>query len=294
MGKMRPPLQVLLNRCIDYAGFFPPAALSMEAAIQEYFHHCEGQEAFLITGFICPLDRWDEFESVRSGRPMDVTALSPYPIASEEFAEAWQKANAAPSLGVRGWEGKLVGLESGGSASLPEWRDEAGRPAYLEVPTAPSWGETLRPILEEMRDKGYYAKMRTGGLTPHAIPAPEDVATFILTCSELRLPYKFTAGLHEALYHYDEKVGTHLFGFLNVLLGGAAALMAGLRDPALLVALLTESDPSSLQITEEEVRWKDIALTTSEIEEARGIVRSFGSCSVREPLESLERLGWLT
>ncbi|RMG26010.1 MAG: hypothetical protein D6724_02780 [Armatimonadetes bacterium] len=291
-GTMQPPLQALLLRCIDYAGLFPPAALSMEEAIEEYFRHCEGPESFLMTGFICPLDRWDEFESVRNGRPMDVTVLSPYPVGSEEFETGWRQANASPGLAIRSWEGKWSEVEQGGKG-LPEWRDEAGRPAFLEVPVTPSWPGSLRSVLEEIRDKGYYAKMRTGGLTPEAIPSAENVAAFILTCSELRLPFKFTAGLHEALYHYDEKVGTHLFGFLNVLLGSVAALMGGLRDAAKLVSLLKESDPASVQVSEDAIRWGDVDLGTSDIEEARGIVRSFGSCSVAEPVESLERLRYL-
>src|SRR5262249_48230544 len=66
----------------------------------------------------------------------------------------------------------------------------ATRPAYCEVGI---------DQLDEVRRAGSFAKMRTGGVTPEAIPSADTVAEYILACAERRLAFKATAGLHHPI-----------------------------------------------------------------------------------------------
>src|SRR4051794_11667908 len=66
----------------------------------------------------------------------------------------------------------------------------ASKPVYCEVAIEQ---------LDLVADAGSFAKVRTGGITPGAIPSSEALATFIHACARLRLPFKATAGLHHSI-----------------------------------------------------------------------------------------------
>src|ERR1700722_13588798 len=62
-------LNTLLEGVIDYAGLFPPARLSMEAALAEYLDLLNGNDSWLVSRFICPSNRLDELaEELESQR----------------------------------------------------------------------------------------------------------------------------------------------------------------------------------------------------------------------------------
>ena len=83
-----------------------------------------------------------------------------------------------------------------------------------------------------------------------------------------------------------------MFGFLNVFLA-AAALGAG-ESEATARALLEERDPAAVQFDEGGVSWHGHHLSITQLAGTRNNgVRSFGSCSFREPLDDLASLGML-
>ncbi len=53
-------LRVLLEKLIDYAGLFPPAALSMQDAVRNYARYREGEHAWALGRFVVPKDRVEE------------------------------------------------------------------------------------------------------------------------------------------------------------------------------------------------------------------------------------------
>jgi hypothetical protein len=57
---MTKSLRVFLDYLIDYAGLFPPAALSMEDAVRNYARYRGGEYAFALGPFVVPKDRVDE------------------------------------------------------------------------------------------------------------------------------------------------------------------------------------------------------------------------------------------
>src|SRR3954466_16148905 len=67
---------------------------------------------------------------------------------------------------------------------------QASRPVYCEVAIEE---------LDAVSQAGCFAKVRTGGVTPDAIPSAETLARFIHECARRRLAFKATAGLHHAI-----------------------------------------------------------------------------------------------
>jgi hypothetical protein len=57
---MTKSLRVLLEDLIDYAGLFPPAALSMQDAVRNYARYRDGQYAWALGRFVVPKERLRE------------------------------------------------------------------------------------------------------------------------------------------------------------------------------------------------------------------------------------------
>lgn len=161
-----------------------------------------------------------------------------------------------------------------------------GRPTYCEVPAM---------VLDTVLSAGCFAKLRTGGVTPEAIPSIEDVAGFLRACAERQLPFKSTAGLHhplrsmQPLTYAPDAPRAMMHGFLNVFLA-AAFTWSGERD---IEPILAETDPSAFSF-EPVARWQNKLLTVEQIRDARtNFAHAFGSCSFEEPIQELKGLGLL-
>ncbi len=157
---------------------------------------------------------------------------------------------------------------------------------YCEVPVGQ---------LSEVKRAGCYGKIRTGGIKPEGIPSVEAVADFILACAELKLAFKATAGLHHPIraeyaltYEANSPRGV-MHGFLNVFLAAAFA-WAGERH---IVPILNETDPKAFRF-DEQAHWRNRTLTVEQIQSARQhFIHAFGSCSFSEPIDDLQKWGWL-
>ena len=143
-----------------------------------------------------------------------------------------------------------------------------------------------------------FAKVRTGGLTPDAIPSGENLADFIALAVALRRPFKATAGLHHPIrsdraltYAADSPRGV-MHGFVNVFVAAAFAWHGQHWD--FILKVLNETDPGTFEFSSDVLRWRGASLTTEQIMWARReFAHSFGSCSFEEPLADLRELGWL-
>jgi hypothetical protein len=162
----------------------------------------------------------------------------------------------------------------------------ASRAVYCEVPVAE---------LNAVREAGCFAKVRTGGVTPEALPSVETVAGFIRACADRRLAFKATAGLHHPVraehpltYKPDApRAVTH--GFLNVFVASALA-WHGDRD---LEPVLAETDPTAFRF-DERAHWRAKSLSAEQVRDARAnFLHAFGSCSFDEPVADLRALAML-
>ena len=150
--------------------------------------------------------------------------------------------------------------------------------------------------LERVQEAGNFAKFRTGGVTPEAIPSVDTVAEFVLECGMRGVAFKATAGLHHpirslrSLTYAADSPRAMMHGFLNLFLAAAFA-WSGKRE---INRLLAETDPSAFRFDDDQARWRDWSLSAEQIVAARReFAHSFGSCSFTEPVEDLEMLGWL-
>src|ERR1035441_1202106 len=148
------------------------------------------------------------------------------------------------------------------------------------------------------RVTGAFAKVRTGGLAPDAVPAPAAIANFLRRAAHRRLPFKATAGLHHplrSLRPLTDAAGSPrpvMHGFVNFSPPAAFACHDTGRD--LLLALLTEEDPRAFEFAEDALHWRGRRLSTAQIQTARrDFAHSFGSCSFEGPAADLRTLGYL-
>jgi hypothetical protein len=162
------------------------------------------------------------------------------------------------------------------------------------------------PVRREERRQD--AQVRTGGLTPSAIPSPGQVAEFIWDCARARVPFKATAGLHHPirgehrLTYATDSPSAVMHGFLNVFVGAAVAWSLAAEGgtapsaalPPDVLAIIDERDAASFTLRADRIRWRDRDVPLGAIERARAdFARSFGSCSFDEPVSDLNALGWI-
>jgi len=84
-------IRVLLDHLIDYAGLFPPAALSMQDAVRNYARYREGDHAWILGKFVVPAARMKE-----------VPADFPLSILGVDEVKADEIERAAPDAFVEG------------------------------------------------------------------------------------------------------------------------------------------------------------------------------------------------
>lgn len=257
-----PALRALLANLIDYAGLFPPAALSLPIAAENYARYLRSENAWMLGRFVIPAAQLRQLQNTDGWR---ITVLSDSEVT-------------AGGLPIESVETKTLRKFS--------------LPAYYEI--AIDDADALS-ALQEMRA---YAKVRTGGLTPDSIPSTTAIARFLRACAELRLPFKATAGLHHPVrsehpltYEANAPRAT-MHGFVNVFLASAFTWHGA--EESWIANLLNETDPSAFRF-DETARWRDAALSAEQVTDARRhFAHSFGSCSFDEPVADLHRLGWLS
>ncbi len=265
---------------IDNAALFPPGNVPMPEAVGAHDDHRAAWYKALVGPFLCAATRLDELAVHLAARtdPFGVTVV--VDTGTGGVGPAVDAVAADDRLVLRGIEVAVRAEPLADSArrtvaaldgALGGPDDD--EPAYVEIPRLPGW----RDALEVVADSGYRAKLRSGGATPEAFPPEDHVAAFILSCLELDVPFKFTAGLHRAVRHTAPD-GVEHHGFLNVLLGVAVALDGG--EAADVAVTLADRDAAGLA---DRVR----ALGLGPSARVRTWCNSYGSCSIAEPVDEL-------
>ncbi len=342
-------VRILMTNLVDYAGLFPPAGLPMAEVVTRWARYAAGHDSWMLGRLIVPVSKLDEFEQAveRLGqiphRGADADGiLEPWRISALSGTEGsggggggggWgdtlnaeierifefnrrrspdfgdESAGSAPGPGAGG--GMVIDtieLKVSNAAQIdaamrliPEQLDP-----FLEIPLA---GD-VRGLLAAMAGTGARAKVRTGGLTPQAIPATRELAKFLLACAAAEIPFKATAGLHHALrgehtltYEKDSPRGVP-FGFLNLFVaaalvkaamsgrGGGGGGGGGEMDAEVIGRVLDEREPRAFVFDKGGVTWRDRRVDTARLARVReSFAVSFGSCSFEEPVTELRALG---
>jgi len=291
---MKPVIHALLDGLIDYAGLFPPSALAMESAVQNYSRYLESPESFALGRFVVPVARLEELAREQARVPH-----------SEEWRlSALIGVDAAHEIGQidrfnSQHSGRtvidMIEMKVTAGLDLAETSALVGDEVDLYFELLPDDG---RSLLSEVAACGRRAKIRTGGITEEAFPSAASITQFISGCKELNLPFKATAGLHHPLrcvkpftYEPSSPSGT-MHGFVNLFV--TAALIDHGEEVAKVEPLLEETEREAFEVTDDAIVWRGLRITSAQMRETRErFALSFGSCSFEEPFSDLRELGWL-
>lgn len=294
-------LSVLLSATVDYAGLFPPAALDMRAAVDAYAQHVTDPASFMLGRFIVPVARLREFDDAASARLPRSDGSEPWRLSALAGPDLRADIDLALKFNCRHWSGSEIGhaeidaLEIRASSRAEIGAAMSGMPgqitAFFEIPIASDPAE----LVAEIRRSGGNAKARTGGITRDAFPESANVARFLVRCRDERVGFKLTAGLHHPIraayrmtYAPDASVGD-MFGYLNVLV--AAVLAWDGADESVIRQALDTRDIGAFEFTDDRLFFRAHSIPLDTVRDARAnFVRSFGSCSFREPVDDLAAL----
>jgi hypothetical protein len=311
----------LLGGIIDYAGTFPPAALSLKDALKSAAgFRARARHPWLVGKLAVSLSDLKQidvkaiYEAGGDGEPWLFAALGTTPeeptAASFLRAVEWdlreilrynERCYDGPCrLFVTAYETKIPVEGIADAAAAHEFTapvlDRFASLArnhidpHFEVALEQNGRANIGAVADALgrwagRDAGKRVvpglKVRTGG---KFVPDAALVADVVFACTTNGLRFKATQGLHHAVTH-----GTSL-GFVNLFATLAFAQALGeegfSREDARLC--LEEENPAKFSFGAEAFRWSEKTLTLQAIESARRLHgATFGSCSADEPDESL-------
>ncbi len=284
-------MRTLLRGAIDYAGLFPPASLDLPTVVANYAAYHAGTDAWALGRLVLPAARLDEL-AVAAAALWGDGSQSPWRLSVLVGAEPASDAARIAAFNLAHGAHAVVDSVESRAGSVDAVNALAGHfdgmEHFVEIPVTVD----LPPLLARLKAIGAQAKIRTGGVSPEAFPAPRDVARFLRACADAEVPFKATAGLHHPLrglyrltYAPNAPTGV-MYGYLNVLLAAAQARAGATVDA--LVITLEERYHDRLGIDEVEMRWEGARATDAELAAVRrDFIRSFGSCSFREPLDEI-------
>lgn len=287
-------MESVVEGLVEYAGLFPPASRPMAAAVAEYAEHRAGPDQRALGRFVVAAARLDELACAVAALPEPPTPDAPWALAlvlganvRDELAEV-QAFVADPRhahLVVEAFELKIT---TPGEVAVLAEAMPTGATVFYEVPL----GNETAAIVAAIADAGGFAKVRTGGVTPDAFPETAALTRFLLAVVRHQLPFKATAGLHHPFrgrypLTYEPDAAHHVMhGFLNLLL--ATAELVGGGDGETAQAILDEGEADAFAPVAGGWRWRDRRYPDGLLATVRARhFLNFGSCSFREPLESL-------
>jgi hypothetical protein len=282
-----------LTRLVDDAAIFPPGNVPLDRAVAEHRTHRASEYADLVGGFVISdvkvpdlIDVLDD-ASEDDPEPLAVNLVVTGGAGAIEPAVRW--ATGTPLLRLEAVEcllrdeDDLARNAQRVCAVIDTIAGDLGdaqvyvEPPRLDGDPGPGW----LGALDEVAARDLRLKFRTGGTTADAFPTPAELAACIDAALDRELPFKCTAGLHNAVRHRDDETGFEHHGFLNVLLA-TRLLVDGERDAAWVA--LNENDSASIVAALRDRPVEDLTAT-------RRWFTSFGSCSVLEPHDDLVDLG---
>jgi len=270
---------------VDDAAVFPPGNAPLEQAVRDYREDLAAPFSALVGPFVVSDGRLPELIEVlgtsTDGPPLPVTVVVGGGAGALEPAARW--ADGSPMLELRSLEIALRDLDDlPGAARRTVTAADLGLDiaTYVELPVVGGLvgGHGWLSALDEVAGADLRLKWRTGGIAADLFPTSHELATAIDAALDRELPFKATAGLHDAVRHREDETGFEHHGFLNVLLATRAAL-----DGDDVVAVLEEQDRAAVVARVKEVG--DDALVRT-----RRWFTSFGCCGVHDPLEELVEL----
>lgn len=284
-----------LRGIVDDAAIFPPGSAPLGQAVADHRSHREAEYADLVSGFVVSDVKVADLAKVVEQRDeadadLAVNLVVTGGAGAVEPAVVW--VDRSPGLSLRALEFALRDEDdlARNARRLVQVVDGLG-PALEDVvvyaePPNPRGGQQASWLeaLDELAARELHLKFRTGGVTIDAFPTSAELAGCIEAALDRELPFKCTAGLHNAVRHRDEETGFEHHGFLNLLVAVDTAL-AGAPERAV-ARVLARRDSA---LADEVCSWDDETVAA-----VRRVFVSFGCCGVEDPLHDLVDLGLLS
>ena len=263
-----PHLAGLFTGLLDDAAVFPPGSLPLAEAVRAHAEHRRAAYSDLVGPLVVPAA---ELGVLAPTGPVDLAVTTSLPLAAVALAAA----QGHPGVRLAALEVALPDDTGPGDVvpTLDHAREGADVTVYVEVPR----DARRERVVEALAGTPYLAKLRTGGVRADLHPDEAELAAAVVALVRAGVPFKATAGLHHAVRNTDPRTGFEQHGFLNLLAATGAA--AGAADVGEVAGLLAERDPGRVVAA---VRRLDPSV--------RGWFRSFGTCSIAEPVAELEAL----
>jgi len=289
-------LHVLLRNLFDYAGMFPPAARSFEAALKETssFETTLARPWMVASDIVLDTEHAHKLRGVNLGTYATKTPFRVCVLATEDPERVLEETNhllrKEPSVVITSIEVKTS------PDAITEILDQYGAfcsshgillcvEPNLSLDT---WGKDLKATVAALQEPSLSPALKCRLTGPTGISA-ERFAAAIIAANEGRVPLKVTGGLHHPIVEPDRY--PFPMGFLNVTVG--VMLHRQLEDQVSTMALaeiLTNQDPNAFTFGPH-LGYKDLGITLAELEKAKSSGHfSIGSCSLHEPDGDLSRL----
>jgi hypothetical protein len=289
-------LRVLLTNLLDYAGMFPPASRSFEAALQESssFTTTLSRPWMVSSDIVLDTEHAHKLLGVNLGMYAARTPFRVCLLATEDpdrvMHEATSLLRKEPKIEITSLEVK----------TSPELLDETleqygafasshGIPLCLEPNLSQEeWRKALHITVDTLRKSPIRPALKCRLTGPAGISS-DRFAAAIIAANDHGVPLKVTGGLHHPIVEPDRY--PFPMGFLNV--SAAVMLHRHLGDKlsgATLDKILTNQDPRAFTFGER-LGFRELRISLSELRavKERGHF-TIGSCSLHEPDGDLSRL----
>ena len=272
----------LYNSLVDDAALFPPGNAPMKEALPAHRKHRASDYAAHVGHFLVAEGRIGELRALLAREEPHLGSLDvviTVPGGTDDLPRALDALGTDPALNLVGMEvtappGTAATTATTLLKTLPE-----GAVGHVEV----ARGAQATDDITSLAGTGANAKFRTGGLTPEAHPTETELATLLEATITAEVPFKCTAGLHHAVRHTTTE-GFEQHGFLNVLLATHTLMNTGTATDAATVLADRDGPALAARLT---------ALSDTDKTHVRTRFRSFGTCSITDPLKDLTDLGVL-
>jgi len=280
----------LFRRLFDDAAVFPPGNSPLPHAVSVHLWHRQTNRAVLLGPLVVPAadlprlativaETADTMPDHHPAELEDLLGLAVTVPTPLKVGAAVAAARAVPFARLAALE-VAIPNDLQADQVVPALQAALGDPAetavYVEIPR----DHRRDPLLAALSGTRYLAKFRTGGIRADLYPGEVELAESLVALAAAGVPFKATAGLHHALRNTDPETGFEQHGFLNLLTAANAAIEGA--DVDKLVPLLADRDGAR------------VAAAVGRLPAGvRETFRSFGTCSISEPVAELVALDLL-
>ncbi len=315
-------LNYFSDKFLDYAGLFPPAQLNMADAVAAFSSYESHEKSNLLARFVIPAMRLEELLP-----QLELQFSKSQKTAQNwwKFSGIVQAATDLPSFEanltrdcnlIYNFQEKFKGKIEFDAFEIPlpsvlfsadgaiqinrileriqteTTRIQKKSKVFLELDLKLDCSVFLSNLAahNSNSNRPLYIKLRTGGITPAAIPSCETIARVMQQAAQTRIPLKATAGMHDPVRHFDEQLECKMHGFLNIF---CATMFAHSKNLSVteIIAILELDKTSDFQFLSHGLQVLSHCVSNAEIQKLRNqAVLSFGSCSFEEPVEYLSKM----